>query len=272
MELSFGDMEVSFPFIQNIQLGDMMAKRIIWCLIAVTLVMALHGREGKAEENICISPTTTSGVTIPPDWHGDLAIYAEKWTISRGEGVSLWCVCGEGPLCPEYQWSVSGNGFHFDSTAGPTTGETQKQFEIIQLWADGLACGTATITVTDDCGVSETSYIRCGTGVWQSCRAGTCIWGDCGCADNPHCCGAIVENNHYKYYLRWKTVDPDEAELCSDPDIAWLVANDPYGLSADGGCEYFCSVKDKFSPYHPSARWYAEDESVIITRCEWICP
>jgi hypothetical protein len=166
MELSFGDMEVSFPFVQNIQLGDMMAKRIIWCLIAVTLVMALHGREGKAEENICISPTTTSGVTIPPDWHGDLAIYAEKWTISRDEGVSLWCVCGEGPLCPNYQWSVSGNGFHFDSSAGPTTGETQKQFEIIELWADNTACGTATVTVTDDCVVTNTAYILCSSGAW----------------------------------------------------------------------------------------------------------
>jgi hypothetical protein len=70
----------------------MMTKRLVFYLIAATLVMALHSREGMAEEIICISPTTTSGVTIPPDWHADLAIYAEKWTISRGEGVSLWCV------------------------------------------------------------------------------------------------------------------------------------------------------------------------------------
>jgi hypothetical protein len=255
----------------DVTLGDMMAKRIIWCLIAATLVMAFHSREGMAKEIICISPTTTSGVTIPPDWHGDLAIYAEKWTISRGEGIALWCVCGEGPLCPQYQWSVSGNGFHFDSSAGPTTGETQKQFEIIKLWADNTACGTATVTVIDDCGKTDTTYILCDEGKWAN---KTCIWGDC---DERHCvCGNTVIGK-YNYALGWRYEDRvARREVCSDPDIAWLIANDPYGLVADGTCTaYFCKPSNNtFSPYKNSLgrRSYARDETVHIKRWEWTCP
>jgi hypothetical protein len=247
----------------------MMAKRLVFCLIAAILVMAFHSREGKAEEIICISPTTTSGVTIPPDWHGDLAIYAEKWTISRGEGIALWCVCGEGPLCPEYQWSVSGNGFHFDSSAGPTTGETQKQFEIIKLWADNTACGTATVTVADDCGKTDTAYILCDEGKWAN---QTCIWGDCESASGCSCGGAVI--GKYKYILRWKYEDrQSRMETCSDPDIADLIANDYYNLDSEGNCTYFCSGGGYFASYWNGHKWsYAKDESVKIQRWEWTCP
>jgi hypothetical protein len=200
-----------------------MAKRIIWCLIAAILVMAFHSREGMAEEIICISPTTTSGVTIPPDWHGDLAIYAEKWTISRGEGIALWCVCGEGPLCPEYQWSVSGNGFHFDSSAGPTTGETQKQFEIIELWADNKACGTATVTVIDDCGKTDTAYIRGTKGKWVE-------------IDDAAPCSCEIEGALASYFGRYKSSIKSEY---INGKYRWVQINRMYTTSgASGGCPH----------------------------------
>jgi hypothetical protein len=224
-----------------------------------------------AEEIICISPTTTSGVTIPPDWHGDLAIYAEKWTISRGEGIALWCVCGEGPLCPEYQWSVSGNGFHFDSSAGPTTGETQKQFEIIELWADNKACGTATVTVIDDCGKTDTAYIRGTKGKWAN---RICIWGNCDAEIGNHKCGNTVFGK-YKYRLRWYTTHtkPDMC-LCGEDPADYLMNNDPYALNSIGGCSYGCGKSRNLfhcykTPY--GGNWHPQCNTLRIERFEWTC-
>jgi hypothetical protein len=256
----------------------MMTKRLVFYLIAATLVMAFHSREGMAEEIICISPTTTSGVTIPPDWHGDPAIYAEKWTISRGEGIALWCVCGEGPLCPEYQWSVSGNGFHFDSSAGPTTGETQKQFEIIELWADNTACGTATVTVIDNCGKTDTGYIRCDRGHWQSPRndsVAVCVWGDCGTTKGNHVCGGVIIHP-YRYWLRWYSLSGVKYD-CGSGLAAELLANDYYDLNAVGSCTYMCDKKNRFISLKNSTATYKPSISngvgtLRIMRVEWVCP
>jgi len=76
---------------------------------------------------------------------------------------------------PPYSWSVSGTGFSLGSTT--TSGVTNT------LDADGSACGTAVITVTDASGDTAVGGVRCTTGVWgapdPNCVAlggGLCSW------------------------------------------------------------------------------------------------
>ena len=77
--------------------------------------------------------------------------------------MNAW-VDSDGKACPPYNWSVSGTGFHFNSASGPTAATTNADLETLQLWADDTACGTATITVTDNCEGTDTDYVRCTTG------------------------------------------------------------------------------------------------------------
>lgn len=60
--------------------------------------------------------------------------------------------------CGPFSWSVSGTGYSF---AQPKTASRSNT-----LIADGSACGTATITVTDDCADTATGYVRNTTGGW----------------------------------------------------------------------------------------------------------
>lgn len=68
--------------------------------------------------------------------------------------------------CGPFSWSVSGTGFSF---AQPNT--TSRSNTLI---TDGSACGTATITVTDECGDTATGYVRNTTGVWVEKSTSTC--------------------------------------------------------------------------------------------------
>ncbi|MCK4826426.1 hypothetical protein KA005_62360, partial [bacterium] len=63
--------------------------------------------------------------------------------------------------CGPFSWSVSGTGFSF---AQPNT--TSRSNTLI---TDGSACGSATITVTDDCGDTAEGVVRCTTGSWCTC-------------------------------------------------------------------------------------------------------
>jgi len=148
-----------------------MNRRLPMYMIAAILIMAVSVRLVGAEEK-CVVQTVTEEIKISPDWpdwtewYRKLEISAEKLTIGRGEGINLWCFTEGGSSCPPFNWNVSGTGFHFYGVAGPTTGETEEELEIITLYADNNACGTATITVTDSCGDTSTAYIRCTTGKW----------------------------------------------------------------------------------------------------------
>ena len=74
-------------------------------------------------------------------------------TIARSASVSIAVQDGLGP----YNWSVSGTGF--------TLGTAQTAGVSNTLSADGAACGSATITITDQCRTT-TGYVRCTTGGW----------------------------------------------------------------------------------------------------------
>jgi len=117
-------------------------------------------------------------VDAVPPIYGDASVIHQQG--SGDNDVDLYV--GSSLACGPFSWSVSGTGFHFGSVAGPTTGETEEEMEIITLYADATACGTATITVTDSCGESSTAYIRCEEDSdWCQTTAQTCSDGTCTC-------------------------------------------------------------------------------------------
>lgn len=144
-----------------------MTYRVSLCFLATTLLITASVRLAMAQGSCCEAPIITDEITVSPDWsewpewHGKLEIRLEKETIARNEGIDLWCVVEGGAPCPPFNWTVSGTGFRFGNISGPTTGQTDEEFEIIQLWADNTACGSATITVTDACGKNVMATVRC---------------------------------------------------------------------------------------------------------------
>ena len=85
-------------------------------------------------------------------------------TIARNDSdVEITVSDGIGP----FTWSVAGTGFSLGSAT--TTGRTNT------LDADGTACGTAIITITDACDDTATGYVRCTTGQWVQKSTGSCI-------------------------------------------------------------------------------------------------
>jgi len=124
-------------------------------------------------------------------------------TIARNSSIALVVSGGTGP----YTWTLSqtlGNGFTIDaSTSASTT-----------LYADGTACGTADILVTDNCDCEVEFSIRCTTGVWQAQSGGSPSIYCNGCPDGPPYCddtrstgwsGSIPSKScyptHCKYYF-----------------------------------------------------------------------
>lgn len=82
-------------------------------------------------------------------------------TIARNSQVSVFVFGGR----PPFHWIVSGQGFSL------LLSETQSRDNV--LIADATACGTASITVTDQCGFNVTGEVRCVSGQWcliQSCE------------------------------------------------------------------------------------------------------
>ena len=89
--------------------------------------------------------------TTPMTWDYDTSAA----TVARNNSVGIAILDGLGP----YDWSIAGTGF--------TLGSAQTSGVSNTVIADGAACGTATITVTDQCGGSVTGYVRCTTGHWN---------------------------------------------------------------------------------------------------------
>jgi hypothetical protein len=75
-------------------------------------------------------------------------------TINRSSVINLYIKDG----CAPYLWTVSGTGFSL------TYPKTEGLWN--HLSASVIACGIATITVTDYCGYTATIYVRCTSGQW----------------------------------------------------------------------------------------------------------
>jgi RHS repeat-associated protein len=103
--------------------------------------------------------------------------------IDRNSSIPINVIGG----CTPYTLSVSGNGFSL-------TGKT--------LFADGTACGTATITVTDYCGNNATGYVRCTEGTWSTPEEyGTYCMLPPGPCPNQVECGALYDPPNPKFYV-----------------------------------------------------------------------
>jgi hypothetical protein len=176
-------------------------------LIFFHLMIIMHANvvSGVMAEDLCIFPTTTKEVSFPPEWYGGPEIHAEKLTIARGEGIALWCTVQDGIPCSSFSWTVSGKGFHFEDVSGPTTGQTEEEFQIIELWADTTACGTATITVTDACGKSVGGTIRStNSGKWVLIESVNCGYWTQARPSQPSCeCGGTVTIGGQRWRSQW---------------------------------------------------------------------
>lgn len=102
--------------------------------------------------------------TQDPDLEYDTVNSAE--TVDRNGSAALVVIGNNAP----FTWSVSGSGFSLENEGQPT-GPTNT------LYADDMACGAATITVTGCDGTIATGYVRCISGHWvqtYSCNASFC--------------------------------------------------------------------------------------------------
>ena len=108
--------------------------------------------------------TTTNGsidCTCPPDV---VIAYSDSSddTIDREGTATIIVTGGVGP----FTWSVTGTGFTIPAS-------TDGRANILS--ADDTACGSATITVTDQCGDSCTGYVRGTEGQWVL-KSNTCVF------------------------------------------------------------------------------------------------
>jgi len=134
--------------------------------------------------------------TLPGDWQYDLS-WLYYWNpdnpqeIDRNSSVEISVIGG----FPPYTWQVSGNGFilSLNETEVPSNA----------LYANNTACGTATITVTDNYGVLVKGYVRCTAesdwvlkGSYRSTDTGGLVGGS-----SCPCCGDSykVTIGHEKY-------------------------------------------------------------------------
>ena len=136
-------------------------------LMIVISVFCLH-LSGVAAERECWDfedggPTFSGNYTYPPGWFPAFQYDPNNPDeIDRNSSVTIRVIGG----FPPYTWQVSGNGFSLSE--GQTQGQTNT------LNANDTACGTATITVTDNYGVLVTGYVRCTTGQWVL-KSNTCV-------------------------------------------------------------------------------------------------
>lgn len=139
--------------------------------------------------------------------------YFFKWDptnpqeIGRNSNVEIKVIGG----IPQYNWSVSGNGFNLS--------QSQSNGVSNILTADSTACGPGTITVTDRCGGTTTGYVRCTTGKWTEITFDSCV-----------ITGAITEGDgrtriegKWKLYEYW-------GGACSSTGLACQHANPNFGL------------------------------------------
>lgn len=191
------------------------------------VAMAQDGRSKR--QNGCVVPTVTGNVDKPEGWNSP-KIYTSSEEVARNSFVKVW-VNSEGYAKPQYSWSISGAGFHFDNVSGPTTATTNKDLEELDLWADDVACGSCTITVTDANGNTTTQYVRSDNGVWSLCykKKGTmCYWDsccnfvlnghlinicNCGTGSSWHGCTTAECGDGFAFEACW----PDLPDECSIP-------------------------------------------------------
>ena len=129
----------------------MKKKRFEIGLLVLFLIICLHliGVKSMA----CEVQTVTANVTYPEGWFLTYSPNNPETIEPSSEETIRIFGCR-----PPFTWSVEGNGFDLSDDETVTLFNT--------LGADGTACGSATITITDNFGASDTGYVRCTNGQW----------------------------------------------------------------------------------------------------------
>jgi len=167
-------------------------------------------------------PTNPGNASTPEDWHDTCGNSKIVWndpvsddTIARNSSCTVAITDALGKGGP-YTWSVSGNGFSLKNDP-PSNGLTNT------LYANGTACGTATITVIGCNGTTKiTGYVRCTTGTWVTTQTNgpDCPWGGAIEPDSY----SVISINHvigYKTINKWKVT----------VNYTWCASRDPVGPS-----------------------------------------
>jgi hypothetical protein len=140
-------------------------KMIINVFLLLTISIYLHpvgtSIAGTCNEmsSIGSTQTLTGDHVYSENWQSELQFQYDPSNpeeIARNSSIFLNVIGG----CSPYTWSVSGTGFSL-GTEGEPTGPTNT------LYADGTACGAATITVTGCDGTQVEGYVRCTVGTWK---------------------------------------------------------------------------------------------------------
>jgi len=223
------------------------SKSLIYILSVLTILFCLHSIDSSlagdcGEKGDGAGTSTVSGnyvyppgyvCTEDPDLEYDSVNSHE--TINRNGSAVLFVIGNNAP----YTWSVSGTGFSLESEGEPI-GPTNT------LYADGTACGAATITVIGCSGPPVKGYVRCTTGQWgpwqnicgtfsQGFYLNSCcdkIEGNrwyrayCNAKAGPVCCGVLEEgcvSEGVCFPSAWALCCPDPPDLYGE--------NWPHGIS-----------------------------------------
>ncbi len=203
--------------------------------------------------------------------------------IEPGDAVVISVIGG----CRNYEWEVSGEGFWFDAAYTMKFIETQTDSTTLYL-DDTTACGSATITVTDDCGEIALGYVKSTAGHWEfrddlSCQGS---WGLGLTAHPMDCRGGIVTGCSQGPIILYHD---NKAITCAKQCITYVSGPASPGcvmgstiywtdiglFGVNGPCEnhYECPCSYGYQecetpPYHDGVF-----ESVVTVYVEeWVCP
>jgi hypothetical protein len=163
------------PLNRGIVMFNIKTTKLCLFMGIISLIVCLHGfvlAEDCADKKDAMQTPTPPGNTEYTDkWRDQYGptIYDDDGDdmIGPGGSVSLW-VDSRGLACPPYNWSTSSTGWSLSSS------ETNNDLETVTLSlidTTGKTCGTdfdvyATVTVTDDCGVTDDIIVRYSGGKW----------------------------------------------------------------------------------------------------------
>jgi len=243
---------------------------------ALTLLIILNLNCVSFAEDLCSDnvngpglPTFTDNSQHPENWFTNPVIKTSQETVSRNNFIEVW-IALSGWGSPPYQWEVTGSGFHFNDISGPSSEEINDHSKRLQLWADGTACGSAEIKVTDSKGKNDVAFVRNTAGTWywtlawRSKRDGASCgkMGDCG---NQVTQSIIIGKNKWLYStIDWyhRNSDVNQKKNCKWQDWSYpkyKPIDGPYKTPLEGTSWSSCSQN------RPYASW------ARVNIYEWRC-
>ena len=221
-----------------------------FCLHFIGLTVADECWDGEGG-----GPTFTGNHNYPSSWFPEFQYDPNNPDeIYRNSSVGISVIGG----FPPYTWEVSGTGFSIPIS---TTDRTNT------LSADNTACGTGTITVTDNHGVPVTGYVRNTTGVWVLKASGTCEMSGTGTeiySGPSYWDYALVQGNKKQYQRTGRSSIYNYAGPC--PANECLTNGGPYECVGNGDHPIPCedaptdTLPNRVHCNYPQILWYYEWE------------